>query len=130
MAGVVSSVEREMMTDRQAEDRLAEQLEADAFDEDAWIEDAAPEVAKRTLGAQVTLRLDADKAEEIRRVAARRGVGYTSLIRVWVEERLADELRGFSSLPDLVVAPQTAGEAASSEERFTTGHGRAVLKAG
>ena len=109
---------------------MAGVVSSDAFDEEAWIEVAAPEVAKRTLGAQVTLRLDADKAEEIRRVAARRGVGYTSLIRVWVEERLADELRGFSSLPDLVVAPQTAGEAASSEERFTTGHGRAVLKAG
>lgn len=38
---------------------------------------------------QVTFRLDADDVEKIKKVAERKGLSYTTLIRMWVKERLA-----------------------------------------
>ena len=42
----------------------------------------------RTLGTQVTIRLDGRSAEQLREIARARGLGYTSLLRAWIEERL------------------------------------------
>lgn len=40
---------------------------------------------------QISLRLDANTIEELKAVAQRRGIGYQTLIRMWVMERLAQE---------------------------------------
>lgn len=40
---------------------------------------------------QISLRLDADSIDRLRVVAERKGVGYQTLIRMWVMERLAEE---------------------------------------
>ena len=41
---------------------------------------------------QISLRLDTDAIEELKAVAQRKGIGYQTLIRIWVMERLAQEL--------------------------------------
>ena len=40
---------------------------------------------------QISLRLDTDAIEELKAVAQRKGIGYQTLIRIWVMERLAQE---------------------------------------
>lgn len=40
---------------------------------------------------QISLRLDADTIDKLKAVAQRRGIGYQTLIRIWVMERLAQE---------------------------------------
>lgn len=95
---------------RKHEEKLAAQLDEDLDDDTAWEDDPAPEGArKRRLGAQVTVRLDAAHAELLRRIAKRRGVGHTSLVRSWVEERLAKEASG-----TVVMALQHAQPGAAS----------------
>jgi len=40
---------------------------------------------------QISLRLDADVIAELKAVARSKGIGYQTLIRMWVMERLAQE---------------------------------------
>ena len=40
---------------------------------------------------EISLRLDAESVAELQVVARRKGVGYQTLIRMWVMERLAQE---------------------------------------
>lgn len=40
---------------------------------------------------QISLRLDAESIAQLRIVARRKGIGYQTLIRMWVMERLAQE---------------------------------------
>jgi predicted DNA binding CopG/RHH family protein len=40
---------------------------------------------------QISLRLDAETIDALKVVARRKGLGYQTLIRVWVMERLAQE---------------------------------------
>jgi Ribbon-helix-helix protein, copG family len=65
-----------------------------------WEEDPVPmniEVPQRqTLGAQVTIRLDAKMVERLREEAAAKGVNYTALIRAIIAAALTDE----NDLPD------------------------------
>ena len=49
-------------------------------------EDARP----KTL---ISLRLQSDTINQLKALAARRGIGYQTLIRIWVMERLEDELQ-------------------------------------
>lgn len=77
---------------RKDEERVAAGFEADAFTDSAWEDvpslDAFP---RRRLGAQVTIRLDPELAERLRAIATRERVGYTSLLRRWIEERVRAE---------------------------------------
>lgn len=74
---------------RQTEQRLAREMERDFDDPAAWEPDPAPAGTTRAaLGAQITIRLDEALAARLRDVAQGRRVGYTALIRQWVEERL------------------------------------------
>lgn len=76
------------------DEMLARQIERDADDPSAWEEDPAP-TQKRTLGSQVTIRLDPEMAGRLREVARRERTGYTSLLRTWIEDRVrAEESRG------------------------------------
>lgn len=54
----------------------------------------------------VALRLDREVLEKVRALAAREGLGYTTLLRNWVEERLTE---GPSNArpPAVTVSPQT-----------------------
>lgn len=72
------------------EARLAAEFERDAENDELWEEvpDPTPNRPRRTLGTQVTVRLEGRSAEQLRKIARERGVGYTSLLRTWVEERL------------------------------------------
>jgi hypothetical protein len=78
------------------EARLAAEFERDAEDDELWEEVPAPAQAgpRRTLGTQVTIRLDGGSAEQLRKIAKERGMGYTSLLRIWIEERLNVEVAG------------------------------------
>lgn len=40
---------------------------------------------------QMSLRLDPDAIEQLKAIAARKGIGYQTLIRIWVMEQLAQE---------------------------------------
>jgi predicted DNA binding CopG/RHH family protein len=48
-------------------------------------------VDARPLKKQISLRLDAETIDALKVVARRKGLGYQTLIRVWVMERLAQE---------------------------------------
>jgi predicted DNA binding CopG/RHH family protein len=41
---------------------------------------------------QISLRLDPEVIEQLKTVAARKGIGYQTLIRMWVMERLGQEV--------------------------------------
>gem|GEM_PF-6065542 len=83
------------------ENKLADEIERDAADPEAWETDV-PRGDKKRLGAQVTVRLDPDDAERLRRIAAAKRVGYTSLVRAWIIERLAIEDMRISMSPPRV----------------------------
>jgi hypothetical protein len=79
---------------REEEAKLATEFERDAENDELWEEvpaSTAPS-SRRTLGTQVTIRLDGKSAEQLREIARHQGVGYTSLLRSWVEERLNAEI--------------------------------------
>lgn len=74
------------------EQNLIDELTSDAADAGAWELDEPPaRDARRRLGAQLSVRLDADHAERLRGIAERHGIGYTSLVRSWIEERIDSE---------------------------------------
>jgi Ribbon-helix-helix domain len=64
------------------------QIEADASNPDLWEEIGGPDVSPRTLGTSITIRLDPGLAERLRAIARRLGIGYTSLARQMLEERI------------------------------------------
>lgn len=43
------------------------------------------------LSAGMTVRLDPDDREALGRIAAARGIGPSTLVRMWIKERLRDE---------------------------------------
>ena len=89
------------------EDRLAAEFEEDAAKDELWEEVPTPVQAgqRRTLGTQVTIRLDDESAERLRQIARHQGVGYTSLLRKWVEERLkAETVTVRASRPQITMA--------------------------
>lgn len=43
------------------------------------------------LSAGMTVRLDAEDRERLGRLAAARGIGPSTLVRMWIKERLRDE---------------------------------------
>ncbi len=63
-------------------------IEADASNPGLWEEVGGPDTRPRTLGASITIRLDPELAERLRAIARRRGLGYTSLARQMLEERI------------------------------------------
>ncbi len=75
------------MNPAEEETRIA-RIEADASNPDLWEEIGGPNVPPRTLGTSITIRLDPDLAGRLRAIARRRGIGYTSLARQMLEERI------------------------------------------
>ena len=73
---------------RTEEETHIAQIEAEASDPDLWEEIGGADVPPRTLGASITIRLRPDLAERLRAIARRRGIGYTSLARQMLEERI------------------------------------------
>lgn len=71
------------------EETHIDRIEADASNPDLWEEVGSSDVPARTLGASITIRLDPDLAERLRAIARRLGVGYTSLARQMLEERIS-----------------------------------------
>jgi predicted transcriptional regulator len=63
-------------------------IETDALNPELWEEVGGPDTSPRTLGASITIRLDPELAERLRAIARRRGLGYTSLARQMLEERI------------------------------------------
>ncbi len=89
------------------EAKLAAEFEREAENEQLWDEVPAPSQAghRKTLGTQVTIRLDEESAERLRQIARHRGMGYTSLLRRWVEERLNAEISTVrTSRPQITLA--------------------------
>jgi hypothetical protein len=70
-------------------DESVEQLEAG----EAWLDsDEVVEVqVKRPLDKVIPVRLSADKWKELRREARELGVGPTTLVRMWVLEKLREQ---------------------------------------
>ena len=76
----------------------SEQEEAEFWathDSTEYLDDTEPVdvtfVDARPPKKQISLRLDADAIEELKAVAQHKGIGYQTLIRIWVMERLAQE---------------------------------------
>jgi predicted DNA-binding ribbon-helix-helix protein len=79
----------------------------------------------------VTIRLEPELANELRRIAERRGVRYTALVRQWLEERLREEGAMAVSAPhvEIAVAGFTESTAVSKSQTVTVrlgGPGRLV----
>lgn len=74
-----------------SEQRELDALEAEMRDESAWEPMEPTGVRRSALGAQVTIRLAPDQASRLRRIAELHGVGYTSLLREWIGDRLEAE---------------------------------------
>lgn len=106
-------------------ERLVAEVSEDASDDSAWEEDPSPAaVHQPRLGAQVTIRLEPELANALRRIAEQRGVRYTALVRRWLEERLREEAA--MSLPDsefeIAVAGYTDSTTAAAGTQTVTGH--------
>jgi predicted transcriptional regulator len=86
-------------------------LEAGMRDDAAWELMEATNTKRSPLGAQVTIRLAPDQASRLRRVAEREGVGYTSLLREWIGQRLEAE--------DWVLAQRSKAEWAGEALTYT-----------
>jgi len=76
----------------------SEQEEAEFWathDSTEYLDDTEPVdvtfVDARPPKKQISLRLDADVIAELKAVARSKGIGYQTLIRMWVMERLAQE---------------------------------------
>jgi len=67
----------------------------DTHDSTEFLDDTEPvEVAfvdARPRKKQISLRLDAQTIDALKAIARRKGIGYQTLIRMWVMERLAQE---------------------------------------
>ncbi len=113
---------------KREEAELAAEFEQDAANEELWEELPAPTRTRgrKTLGTQVTIRLDHRSAEQLREIAQHRGMGYTSLLRTWVEERLQSEISALRlSKPQITVA----GESGAAKVQFS-GPGGVVAAVG
>lgn len=80
---------------RNSRDRLANEIAEDLENKDAWTKMEAGQ--PRTLGTQVSIRLDSEDAKKLRQVAHAKAVGYTSLLREWIQERLRAEFETLST---------------------------------
>lgn len=49
-------------------------------------------VDARPCKKQISLRLEPETIEQLKAVAKRKGIGYQTLIRMWLKERLAEEM--------------------------------------
>ncbi len=74
--------------DRTEEEQQIARIEADASDPRMWEEVEGPDEPSRTLGTSITIRLDPGLAERLRAIARGLGLGYTSLARQMLEERI------------------------------------------
>lgn len=116
-------------TSKRDEAELAAEFEQDADNAELWEEISAPSRhgRRKTLGTQVTIRLDRRSAEQLREIAQQQGVGYTSLLRSWVEERLNSEVTTLRlSKPQITVA----GESAAGDVFQLSGPGGVVAAVG
>jgi predicted transcriptional regulator len=91
------------------QDRLAAEFEADADNNDLWEEVPPPSpYRRRRLGTQVTIRLEPDDAERLRKLARHHDTNYTSMLRVWIEQRLWAEVAALARRP-VEIDAQPAG---------------------
>ncbi len=75
-----------------AKERAEAEYERALEDPSAWEDDPPPDSRpKHKLATQVTVRLTPHLAEQIREIASSAGIGYTSLVRQWIEERASEE---------------------------------------
>jgi predicted DNA binding CopG/RHH family protein len=67
----------------------------DTHDSTEFLDDTQPVdvtfVDGRPAKKQISLRLDPEAIDKLKAIAQRKGVGYQTLIRMWVMERLAQE---------------------------------------
>lgn len=73
------------------EERLAAEIDRDLGSPDAWEKLGPAAHTRNPLATQVSLRLDPEDARRLRRIAHAKRLGYTSLVRQWVQERLRAE---------------------------------------
>jgi predicted DNA binding CopG/RHH family protein len=91
---------------RSDHERLVAEVSEDASDDSAWEDHPSPPALQHQprLGAQVTIRLEPELAEELRRIAEQRGLRYTALVRQWLEERLREESAMSLPAPQIEIA--------------------------
>src|SRR2546428_7199501 len=93
----VAQMSKKRSVPQSREERIARELEADLANQDAW--ERMPDIPQqsRSLSTQVSVRLDADDAKRLRHVARAQKLGYTSLLRRRIEERLHHDEKLLSS---------------------------------
>jgi hypothetical protein len=110
---------------RDEEATLAAEFEQEADDDEQWEEAPTPvQRGRSTLGTQVTIRLDPVVAEQLREVARDHNVGYTSLLRRWIEERLNAEMERILTDPFQITY---AGESVERDAKHLSGEGEVRL---
>ena len=69
--------------------KLEDEFEVDIASDDSWeAGTVTPVRPRRPLGAQITVRLEPEIAELLRRQAKSEGIGYTALVRRFIIEAL------------------------------------------
>lgn len=76
---------------KSSEKRISAELESDLGDDSAWDRLTEAPTRRGPLATQVSVRLEPDDARRLRRVAHALGLGYTSLLRQWIQQRLRAE---------------------------------------
>lgn len=110
---------------RAEEQAVIDGIASDHDDEDAWELDEPVEPSRRRrLGTQLSVRIDEERAERLRDIAERHGIGYTSLVRMWIEQRIDEEFAPAVSPPMRVMA--ALSEARIEEQVQITGSARLV----
>ena len=68
----------------------------DAYDPNEWDESKSVEVTpepRMKTGISTSIRLPTDMVKKLRRIASKKGdIGYQTLIKIWIAERLDEEL--------------------------------------
>ena len=78
----------ECKTDEERADYIANH---DVWESGEFVEIGEAEPPKRRLKSQLNMRIDEQSVHRLKRLARRKGLGYQTLARMWLLERLEEE---------------------------------------
>lgn len=88
------------LKDCKSQDEVRAHISEGKLTEEDWkqMREVDVEIAPRK-GSIVSIRFDEETTPRLRQLATKKGIGYTTLVRMWILERLESESR-----PDLKVS--------------------------
>lgn len=96
--------------------RIEEEIAEDLTVPEMWEPLAESSSRRGPLETQVSIRLEAEDAQKLRRVADAKGLGYTTLLRDWIRERLHAEVSLLASF-----TYETDGQTSAASVQVSSG---------